>query len=444
MKRWIVILIAITTTAWLARVMLTASDMSSFFLLRKEMVLLSGMLAYVLMAWTMVLSIRLPGLDKKLGGLDRVYRLHKWAAIWSGVLVFIHWMLCITPKYMVTLGWIDRPGKPSVLPAGGIEGAMMSFRQTATALGEWTAYGVLGLIVVALIRMVPYHWFRRLHKIFPVLFLIIALHSIVLTPVSWWVTPAGVLIALSTMAGGLASIVSLSGMIGRGRTTHGTVTQIVRRADGFLDVVCHLDSPLCCYRPGHFAVVHFSGSRDPHPFSIVSFNTETCDIRFLIKPLGDDTYRLAENLERGSPVTVEGPYGAFDFSSDTKEQIWIAGGVGVAPFLARLEFLAAITAQGKRSSVSSVHMIYCTRPSDPMIEHLATLCRSACVSLEIFQRSRVGRALSLTDVLGENASARSVSLWFCGPSVLGKSLEKAWNTLLLPSALFHREYFSFR
>ena len=52
---------------------------------------------------------------------------------------------------------------------------------------------------------------------------------------------------------------------------------------------------------------------------------------FSIKGLGDYTRRLPKQLFPGQMVTVEGPYGRFDFRGDCPRQLWLAGGIGITP-----------------------------------------------------------------------------------------------------------------
>ena len=40
------------------------------------------------------------------------------------------------------------------------------------------------------------------------------------------------------------------------------------------------------------------------------------------------------------PVTVEGPYGCFDFEDAQPRQVWIGAGIGITPFVARMKQLA--------------------------------------------------------------------------------------------------------
>ncbi len=63
-------------------------------------------------------------------------------------------------------------------------------------------------------------------------------------------------------------------------------------------------------------------------------------IMFITKALGDYTDFLPERSQVGHKVTVEGPYGGFTFDDGAKRQIWIGGGIGITPFIARMKQLA--------------------------------------------------------------------------------------------------------
>ncbi len=441
MKRWILAPIAAIFIIWLLSLPPETFSALSIWPLRRESILLSGVLAIVMMAWTMVLSLRLAWIERKLGGLDRVFQVHKWSGICSGIFVFIHWMLEIVPKELVGAGLMTAPVRgPRPVP---VEGDLFPIlKNAAVMIGEWTAYGLLALVLIALIRSIPYHWFRRLHKLLPVAFLAAAFHSVILMPAALWLTAGGIMTAIALVVGSSAAVLSLCGWIGRNRTIAGKVTHVQHHPNGFLEVTCALENALPDYLPGHFAFARFPGNLDPHPFSIISFNDETREIRFLIKPLGDDTRRLASTLKPGEAVSVEGPYGSFDFSTETETeaQIWIGGGVGIAPFLSRLEYMIR---RQKQSEPKNIQMIYCTRDNDPMIPELEALCVQAGVRLRIFKRSREG-ALDLENLLGGTPSTLQTSVWFCGPASLGITLEKAWDKLSLPKDNFHRELFSMR
>jgi len=55
-----------------------------------------------------------------------------------------------------------------------------------------------------------------------------------------------------------------------------------------------------------------------------------------VKALGDYTSRLIDIVEPGTLAVIGGPHGRFNHTRGTDRQIWIAGGVGVAPFVSWL------------------------------------------------------------------------------------------------------------
>ena len=58
-----------------------------------------------------------------------------------------------------------------------------------------------------------------------------------------------------------------------------------------------------------------------------------------MKALGDYTSQVHELVQPGMPAVIGPPHGHFDRSRGTNRQIWIAGGIGVTPFLSWLRSL---------------------------------------------------------------------------------------------------------
>ncbi len=67
-----------------------------------------------------------------------------------------------------------------------------------------------------------------------------------------------------------------------------------------------------------------------HPFTISSSPQEK-DLQFTIKLAGRFT-KIASKLKKREEVIVEGPFGIFTVEDKEKDLIFIAGGVGIAPF----------------------------------------------------------------------------------------------------------------
>ncbi len=62
-------------------------------------------------------------------------------------------------------------------------------------------------------------------------------------------------------------------------------------------------------------------------------------VRVTVKALGDYTSHLQELIQPGMPAVLGGPHGRFSHWRGTDRQLWIAGGVGVAPFISWLRGL---------------------------------------------------------------------------------------------------------
>ena len=142
----------------------------------------------------------------------------------------------------------------------------------------------------------------------------------------------------------------------------------------------------------------------------------------------------------GDTATIEGPYGRFDFGEPGQAQVWVAGGIGVAPFMARLEALTSGGAGGN----GTIHFFYSVGSAQEATfpQGLAALCERAGVTLHMRIAARDG--LISADEIGQFVKqARGV--WFCGPAVWARSLRAALQRDFgLPRQQFHRELFEFR
>ena len=415
------------------------------FALREHFVQFSGVLAIAAMSVAMILSLRPRWPEAWLGGLDKMYRLHKWLGIAALGLAVFHWLWAQGPKWAVGAGLLARPERgPRPEITDPVRAFLLSLRGTAEGLGEWAFYAAVVLIVIALVKLIPYRFFRYTHRLVPVAYLVLAFHTFVLLDYDMWFTPLGPVVAVLVIAGSYAALVSLFGAIGVGRRVAGEITEL-RNYPGVhsLESEIRLGQGWPGHQAGQFAFVTSNKLEGAHPYTIASaWDSSVRKITFITKELGDHTSGLVDRLKVGQKVTVEGPYGCFTFDDGMPRQIWVGAGIGITPFIARLKEMAATSPDAPRPEIDLFHS---TREVDEAgLERLAGDARAANVRLHLLIDARDGQ-LNGERIREIVADWHEASLWFCGPSGFGAALRVDFAAKGLDvNHRFHQELFEMR
>lgn len=107
----------------------------------------SGILSISLMSMAMVLANRPVVLEPFFGGLDEMYRLHKWLTITALVTTISHWLLIQVPDLLIELGWLARPAWQAMSAEGAaILQLFQSQPDLAKGMGEFAFYSTIALI----------------------------------------------------------------------------------------------------------------------------------------------------------------------------------------------------------------------------------------------------------------------------------------------------------
>ncbi|MDQ2102393.1 ferredoxin reductase family protein [Azospirillum isscasi] len=417
---------------------------NGLFGVRAQLVQYSGIIAMGCMGMAMILALRPRWPETWFGGLDKMYRLHKWLGIAALAGAIVHWLWAQGPKWAVGWGWLARPQRgPRAIPENALEQSLRSLRGTAEWLGEWAFYAVVLLIGLALFKRLPYRLFFKTHRLLAIAYLVLVFHAVVLTKFAYWSSPIGWVMALLLAASAWAAAVVLLGRIAAGRRVPGTISAL-HYFPGVhaLEVAVELPQGWPGHKAGQFAFATSDTAEGAHPYTIASaWNDTDRRITFVVKELGDHTQWLRERLKVGQAVTVEGPYGCFTFDDSCPHQIWVGGGIGVTPFIARMKFLAASPERPRQT----IHFFHTTSDYDEeAIAKLTADAAAAGVRLHVLVDSRDGR------LDGERIRAmvpewRDSSLWFCGPAGFGQALRQDFAARGLPvDQRFHQELFAMR
>ncbi|MFZ2121959.1 MAG: ferric reductase-like transmembrane domain-containing protein [Rhodoferax sp.] len=435
MKTLFASLITLLALAWGWDIARTPADpnVHALWLGRQQLLYLSGLLSVAMLSLAMFLATRPVWLEAPLGGMDRIYRSHKWAGILAVGLAALHWLVEMSGDILKAT--IGRQGR---VPDEVFTGWLDVLRDLAEDMGEWAIYALLAMLVITLWKQFPYRPWRFLHRAMPVLYLMLAFHAALLAPTAYWAQPVGALLAVLLAAGVYGALNTLLGRIGKARESRGEIIAVAPLAPDVTTVVCRLGPGWRGHRPGQFAFVSFDDQEGAHPFTMASADQGDHTVSFQIKALGDYTRSLPQRLRPGQSVRVEGPYGRFDMGRRQRRarQIWIAGGIGVTPFLA---WLASLQAAPDKAPAAELH--YCTRDqaSDAFVPRLRALCATLPTVRLHLHDARQGAKLTAA-ALGVSGKTE---IWFCGPTGLANALRQGLAALGWRPR-FHQEAFEMR
>ncbi|HBZ16588.1 MAG TPA: iron reductase [Pantoea sp.] len=406
--------------------------------LRQNMVFLAGVLAWFGMSFTIILSIRNGVISRWCGGLDKAYKLHKWCAISAVVLALIHWLAEKVPHWLVDAGMVAHPGELGDIVMAGWQEQLLDF---GLVLAEYGLYLLIALSLVSISKKIPYHIFYYLHKAFPVVYIAGAYHVMTsLFKTDWWQTPAAYLLACVTAVAVGCALIALFQRTGSRNTSVADILHVEAAPQDIVEVTVRHRATIPML-PGQFAFVQFAHSTERHPFTLSDVNPDEKSLTFSIKKLGDYTRELAQHLLPGQRVKIEGPYGDFTFEHAGNKQLWIAGGIGVTPFMAKLK-----DAVRKGQPLSGVEFWYFTRPDRGLTypDYLTELCHQAGVRLKYFTVNSTENMQQHVTEMKSSLNDNGLDIWFCGPDGLKKSINETLKQQAVSIQHFHADCFSWR
>ncbi len=439
---YFIIIISITLLWLLADPILWSSY--KFFPLRKSMLTYTGIMAIAVMSISMVLATRPLVVEPIIGGLDKTYRLHKWLGITGLIFSVLHYLWVMVPKWLVGWGVMHKPGRhKSHEETLSILRYFKGQHDLAESIGEWAFYALVLFIILALVKWFPYRYFFKTHRLIAFIYLFLVFHSIILMKHDYWGEAIAPLTVLLMFGGTVGAFISLSRKIGASRRAVGKIKEMHYHSDNrILNISIDLQNSWSGHEAGQFAFVTFDKEEGHHPFTISSAWKNDARIEFLIKGLGDYTKTLPNILKEGDNVEIEGPYGQFDFSQGKSRQIWVAGGIGITPFIARMEDIA--TKNLNMQVNGYIDLFYSTNePDECFINTIKKSAEVACVKLHVLVAYKDG-LLNTEQICKQVPDWESSTIWFCGPKEFGKALREGFINKGLTNDDFHQELFDMR
>lgn len=388
--------------------------------------LASGVAALSLMAMAALLGSRWRAVESAFGGLDRVYDTHKWLGVWALAFASFH--------------FVFKAGLP-----GWDTAAIMPLPGAATRLARQLSYVALVVIVLlALNRKIPYSTWRWWHKLSGPLFLIVVLHWLSFKSPIALASPAGVWLAVMATLGIAAATYKL--LLYRLWSRHAeyrlvSVTTSASAARIELAPVAHG----VAFAPGQFAFLSLQhdGLREPHPFTIASAGRPDGRIAFVVRALGDYTTRLVVQAAPGMYAQVYAPFGRFERPPGAAREIWIAGGVGITPFIAWLQDRDADGGgAGGRVTLFHFHTPGRELPDGVDLDGMAR--RSGVELVPVVGGPDDPAFVQRFAAIATGPDAAGLDISFCGPQGLLRRVRARMREHGLDPARLHHERFEFR
>ena len=378
--------------------------------------------AMILMAITFVLAARPRFLEPFFGGLDKMFQTHKQISMLAFLLLIVHFF---------------------VIPDSGELGI-------GKPLGMLAFLGIVVLVLITIAPRVPlisrflnlaYHKWRLSHKLLGVFFVVGLVHYLLVDTVSKQTVP-GTYMLLFSLIGIIAFIYRqfFSRMFEPYRNY--TVEQVHHLNATCVELQLKPKGKKIHFDAGQFVYLYFKGGRElrePHPFTVSSSPQEEM-LRLTIKGSGDWTRYLVNNLEAGTEAAVHGGFGMFNYKNGGKDQIWIAGGIGVTPFLSWIR-----DSNGQLPvNVDFYYGVHSQQDALFLNEFQTVTQQHDNFDLNVQYALQDGNLSAEQIIVKSNGSMADKHIFMCGPIGMMESFSRQFKQAGVPAQNIHFEEFNLR
>ncbi len=399
--------------------------------------ILFGIAAWILFLTTLLLSCRIRFIEKKIGQ-DTLIGMHKNTASAALIAAVLHAYFKIQFSSSITIQHLTGFSGASILIVISVFSVLIMSRYVFAGISP--PEGLKNRVRV----LIRYSTMKFVHNGLPLALFIILFHILIASSTAE-ITLRSVFILVTGVPVLLLWI--FHKLVRPHWSNKGRVTAIVPHSPYLFSLDMDFKSPFD-FKPGQFAFFRLEDlniSREEHPFTFAGKGKQS-GISLLVKKEGKWTCALAD-LKPGAAVRADGPYGNFTFH-DSGPMLWIAGGVGITPFLAKIRLM-----QDKDCVFSfPVKLIWTAAgqlemPFAEVFEKHALKDKMfSFIPVRTREQNSRGR-LSAERICGEIESLRDPlnqkpSIWFCGSFSLRETVLNGVKMAGLSGRDFHYEAFS--
>lgn len=410
-----------------------SASFSSFSSTMNSLGRIASLMGIVLFSNVLLLNTRITFIEDLFNGLDKAYKAHHFFGASSFVLLLFHPILLASALIMTSTS----QAALFLLPSQNIP----------TNLGISAILSMQLFLIFTFFIKLPYQNWKLTHKFLGLSFLLASLHVFTISSdVSRNIflrTYIFAFIAIGFLSFIYRSV--LHGMrvkksefeISTVKTLDETVTELTLKSTG---QATQATRQAINFRPGQFVFISVQDENigvESHPFSISSASNEE-SIRLSIKSLGDYTSKIKE-IKPGTKAELEGPYGRF-FLDEKPDQIFLAGGIGITPFLS---FARSLSESARQITHQRTHLVWSVPTAKEAIfaKEIHDLSKKhEDFKFTIFNSEKQGRITG--EYLLKETSYLGQDIYLCAPPGMMVAIKKQLISLGVKKEKIHMEEFA--
>lgn len=345
--------------------------------------------------------------------MDKAYGIHQIAGSLAFIFILSHPLLLVIqalPQVQLASSYL--------LPSGNL----------SYTLGIFALYSmVLSFVFMAFIKL-PYNIWKLTHKLLGAAFLLGSVHALTVGSDIAAFLPLKVWLSTWIGIGIFSTMYSLFFYRKFGPKFSYQIEKIERTVDIVTIFLRPQSDKVISFEPGQFVYVEFKDKkigRELHPFSIASGTGDSL-IQLSAKIVGDYTLKLAQNLREGNSSLLYGPYGQFAGSASSfKNCIWIAGGIGITPFLSML------SSEVEKPTDKSIHFYYTysTKEEGSFLNQIKVLSEKA-PHIQFFDWCTQEKKRLSADVIKNHLNLADIdAIFICGSLSMMEGLKKQFMSI---------------
>lgn len=368
---------------------------------------------------SLLLMLREARLAEGLGGLERMYRWHHWVGMAAYVLLLAH------PLLLAADAW---PNNRQL--------AWQSLSPFNQGWPVWLGWLSLLLLMAGLAvtfeKRISYRAWRWLHVGLGLAVLFGLLHLVLLGIDE----PVWPILILAVFFLGWRIVREDFGLAARPYIVQ-TAKVVVK---DMVEISLKPLGEVVAVKPGQFVLVAFfsgltfKGCGEFHPFTVSAVGASG-EMRIGVKALGDCTQNI-QSIEPGVMARVHGAFGDFLAARPSSPQLWVAGGIGITPFLAKLR-------AGPVNVKTLFLYLYRSDADAAFLQEIQALAAND-PNLSFCAVATGKDVPDLNTILPEATALAQHDCYLCGPPGMVAGLRKALSGRGISSRHVHFENFEFR